>query len=331
MSDLLAGGRRRRRLRTRVGLIALILVPIGVAAAAVYLTVIRDDESRGGAVPLATGTPPGTPASRSRSPVLQADPVPDVRVSGVDAFRFAFRKPPRAALLFDVRTGEALWSRKARARLPIASLTKIMTAVLVTQRAAPGERVMITREALRYQGSGVGVLPKGRRVRFEALLNGLLILSGNDAAIALAVHVAGSQRRFVRLMNRTARRLGLRCTRFMDSHGLAPGNRSCARDLAVMTRLAMGNRRITRVARRRQVSIPFPIKGRRIFLSTHNPLFRSKYPGAIGLKTGFTDEAGRCFVGVARRGRRTLGVVLLDSPSPPKHAPALLDQGFRNG
>ena len=132
-------------------------------------------------------------------------------------------------------------------------------------------------------------------------------------------------------MNARARALGLGCTRFVSSHGLERGNRSCARDLAVLTRLAMANRRIARVARRRQVSFRFPIKGGRLFLSGHNPLIRAGYRGAIGLKTGYTNEAGRCFVGVARRRGRTLGVVLLNSPNPAKHAARLLNRGFRAG
>ena len=121
----------------------------------------------------------------------------------------------------------------------MASLTKIMTALVVTQETKPDERVRITKAALRYQGSGVGVLPKGKRVRLESLLNGLMLVSGNDAAIALAVHVSGTERKFVRLMNEKARLWGLRCTRFASSHGLEDGNRSCAADLAVLTRLAM--------------------------------------------------------------------------------------------
>jgi D-alanyl-D-alanine carboxypeptidase len=132
-------------------------------------------------------------------------------------------------------------------------------------------------------------------------------------------------------MKRRARRLGLRCTRFASAHGLEAGNRSCARDLAVMTRLAMKQPRIRRIARRRQVSFRFPIKGKRLFLSGHNPLIRTGYPGAIGLKTGFTSAAGRCFVGVARRRGRTLAVVLLNSANPARHAAKLLDLGFARG
>ena len=212
--------------------------------------------------------------------------------------------------------------------LPIASLTKIMTALVVVEETRPREPVRITQAALDYSGSGVGLLPKGRRVRLEALLNGMLIVSGNDAAIALAVHVAGNERRFVAMMNRRARAWGLDCTHFASSHGLESGNRSCARDLAVLTRLAMAEPRIRRIVRRRQVALRFPIKGGKLYLTGHNPLMRLGYPGTIGLKTGYTDAAGRCFVGVARRGGRRLGVVLLDSRDPAKHAPKLLDAGF---
>ena len=102
-------------------------------------------------------------------------------------------------------------------------------------------------------------------------------------------------------------------------------------DLAVMTRLAMRERRITSLTRRSQAAFRFPIKGRKLYLSGHNPLIRAGYPGAIGLKTGYTDAAGRCFVGVARRAGRTFGVVLLDSPDPGRQAARLLDLAFEFG
>ena len=323
MSSLLQGGRRKRRLGFRLGVAALLLAPFALGAA-LYFAVIREEE--------APDPPTAVEAAGSvRSPLLERPRAPKVRLAGVDAFRLRFAKPPRAGILVDTGTGEVLWRHRARTPFPMASLTKIMTALLVTERAAPDERVRIARSVLRYQGSGVGVLPRGRRVRLETLLNGLIIVSGNDAALALATHVSGSERSFVRLMNRRARALGLRCTRFASSHGLENGNRSCAHDLGVLARLAVRNRRIMRVARRRQVSLPFPIKGGRLFLSAHNPLFRARYPGALGLKTGYTQAAGRCFVGVARRQGRTLAVVLLGSANPQSHSPRLLDLGFRRG
>jgi serine-type D-Ala-D-Ala carboxypeptidase (penicillin-binding protein 5/6) len=302
---------RRSRPARLAAAVVVVLAPLAVGAAA-YLSF--GDGNRSAAAPapaVVLRSPPARPAPEEqpeRAQLVQAATVPDVRLAGIDAFHVRLRRPLR--------------------RLPIASLTKVMTALLAVEGGRPREAVRITGAALRYSGSGVGLLPRGRRVRFETLLNGLLIVSGNDAAIALAVHLAHTERRFVRRMNLRARRWGLGCTRFVSSHGLESGNRSCARDLAVLTRLAMTERRIRRIARRREASFRFPIKGKRLFLTGHNPLHRIGYRGAIGLKTGYTFDAGRCFIGVARRGGRTLGVVLLNSRDPSRHAPKLLDAAF---
>jgi D-alanyl-D-alanine carboxypeptidase (penicillin-binding protein 5/6) len=258
-----------------------------------------------------------------------SSPAP-IELLAVDAFDVEWRKPPRATLVFDVANGDSLYRRRATAELPIASLTKIMTALAVTAATEPDEVVRIPK-GLRYEGSAVGLLPLGRRVKLEPLLAGLLLVSGNDAASALAHHVSGSGRRFVALMNEHARLWNLDCTDFATPHGLSDGDRSCAVDLAVMTRLAMRQRRIVGLTRRAQASYRFPIKGRKLYLSGHNPLIRAGYRGAIGLKTGYTNAAGRCFVGVARRGGRTFGVVLLDSPDPGRQAARLLDLAFEFG
>jgi D-alanyl-D-alanine carboxypeptidase (penicillin-binding protein 5/6) len=337
------GRRRRRRRRSRLprvlATLALLIAPIGVAVAG-YFALASDESSRGSpALPLAVeappvprAEPPATPEPpREPAPRPAAERVPEVRLSGVDAFHFRLRRPLRAGLVFDLDSGEVLWRHRPLRVLPMASLTKIMTALMVVERTRPDEPVRITRAALDYTGSGVGLLPKGKRVRLETLMNGMLLVSGNDAAIALAVHLSGSERRFVRLMNRRARAWGLDCTRFASSHGLESGNRSCTRDLAVLARMAMSKPRIRRIVRRRQVDFRFPIKGGRLYLTGHNPLIRLRYPGAVGLKTGYTHEAGRCFVGVARRGGRRLGVVLLNSRDPSRHAPKLLDAAFAGG
>jgi len=308
--------------------VVLLLAPIAVAVA-IYLTFASDDAGGGAPrLPLAVHTPP---VPRDSPPEVARKPAPGIDLAGVDAFHVQLHKPPRAGLVFDLDSGEVLWRHDPLRVMPMASLTKIMTALVVVERTRPSDPVRITQAALDYTGSGIGLLPKGRRVRLEALLNGLLIVSGNDAAIALAVHVSGTERRFVRVMNQHARQWGLRCTHFASSHGLEPGNQSCARDLAVLTRLAMSKPRIRRVVRRRQAVLHFPIKGGKLYLYGHNPLMRLGYPGTIGLKTGYTDESGRCFVGVVRRGNRRLGVVLLDSRDPSKHAPKLLDAAFAAG
>ena len=277
----------------------LVFVPLAVVAIAVYASFIRDD---GYTQPLVRVVGPAPEAAHAAVPSSSAPSVPGVSLASVDAFYLRLNKPPRAGLVFDLDSGSALWRVHPERTVPIASLTKIMTALLVVERTRPNEPVRITPAALRYSGSGVGVLPKGRRVRLETL--------------------------FVREMNEQAREWGLDCTHFASSHGLEDGNRSCARDLAVLTRLAMQQPRIRRIVRREQVDFRFPIKGHRLWLSGHNPLQRLGYPGTLGLKTGYTDAAGRCFVGVVRRGGRTLGVVLLNSKDPAKHAPKLLDAAF---
>jgi len=215
--------------------------------------------------------------------------------------------------------------------MPMASLTKIMTALIVVDQTKPHEKIRVPRDALNYSGSGVGVLPKGKKVPVEGLLAGLLLPSGNDAAIALADHVSGSQGKFVRLMNRRARQLGLTCTHFSSPHGLEPRNRSCAADLAAMARMAMDQPRIARVVRNKQLAVKFPIKGGKLYVNSTNPLLHLRYRGTIGLKTGSTDEAGHCFVGVVRRGKRELGVVLLHSPDTGSQAKQLLDAAFKAG
>ena len=246
-----------------------------------------------------------------------------------DKVSIDFKKPPRSALLFDLDTGRVLYRREPTKVLPIASLTKMMTALVVVDRVPPKAKVLITKEALAYQGSGVGLLPKGKWIGVNTMLHGLLLPSGNDAAIALAQRAAKTVPRFVRLMNRTAESLGLVCTRFSSPSGFVDaGNHSCASDLAAIARAVLREPRLARVVARREAKLAFPIKGGKLWLYNNNPLLRQGYPGTTGVKTGYTDAAGRCLVATARRGPIKLGVVLLHSPDPGKQAMQLLDRGF---
>lgn len=241
---------------------------------------------------------------------------------------FQFQHPPRAGLLFDLDTGRVLWALNPTERRPIASLTKMMTALLVVRSQHASARVHITHRAVNTAGSKVGVLPVGKYVRLETLLYGLMLPSGNDAAVALSERVAGSVPRFVARMNAEARHLGLSCTHYVSPYGLEDANRSCAADLATLARLDLAQPRIARVARSASAVQPLPIKGGKVWLYNNNPLLRYGYPGALGLKTGETEAAGRCLVGAARRGNVRLGVVLLDSPELGRQAEALLNRGF---
>ena len=305
-----------------------------VAVAMVLALGCGTGDDAGRAPRAAAGPPLPQPLQIANGPVEAPDPGQAplrLRLAATeDTVRLRFKDMPRSGLLFDLDTGEVLWRRLPDRVLPIASLTKMMTALVVVDRARPSAKVRVTKEALAYRGSGVGVLPRGKRVKLETMLNGLLLPSGNDAAIALAQRVSGTVAGFVARMNERARDMGLGCTRFSSPDGFKnEGNHSCATDLAAMARAVLDERRLARIVRRRTAVLPFPIKGGRIHLSNNNPLLRTGYPGTIGVKTGFTNEAGRCLVAAATRRGRRLGVVLLHSPDPGRQARVLLDRGFR--
>ena len=289
------------------------------------------------------GEPAGAAAGASQPPRIDAPAEAPIASAGTaplplavrlhsgepDPVALRFKRPPRAGLLFDLDTGRVLWRRKPTRVLPIASLTKMMTALLATERLEPGDKVRISKRALAYKGTGIGLLKRGMRVRAETMLTALMMFSANDAAIALAERIAGDVPRFVAMMNRRARKLGLTCTRFSSPDGFRDsGNHSCATDLAALARANLAVPRIARLAVTRRTIVPFPGKSRRLWVYSHNPLLRMKYKGATGLKTGYTDAAGQCFVGTARRGGIGLGVVLLHASNPGKQAQQLLDRGF---
>ena len=244
--------------------------------------------------------------------------------------RLVLKQAPKAGLLFDVGTGRVLWELHPHRRLPIASLTKMMTALLVARRHRASERVRITRQAVNFSGSGVGVLPLGKRVKLGALLDGLLLVSGNDAAIALAQHDAGGQDAFVARMNRSSRRFGLRCSHFSSPSGIKDeGNWSCPLDLATLARMDLADPWLRHVLGTRRIRLPFPVKGGVLDLFNINPFIAEGLPGVTGVKTGLTNAAGRCYVITARRGGHELGVVLLNTPDPLNQVPRLLRAGAR--
>jgi D-alanyl-D-alanine carboxypeptidase len=327
-----AAADRRRRVRRRgaiAGLSALVIV---------LLLVLHGGGSHSG--PKAAGAPAGAARSAGaltartdpRSPSgLPLGPVP-LRLhfpTGPDPVNVRFALPPRSGLLVDLDSGAVLWQQDPSARLPIASLTKMMTALIVVQGASPHDTVRITPQALHYTGSGMGVLPGNRLVDLTTLLYGLMLPSGNDAAIALAQHMSGSLPHFVAAMNAKAAQLGLGCTRYSSPSGiLDQGNYSCALDLAELTAADLAEPLLARVVRTRSVALPLPIKGGKVFLYNNNPLVFAGYPGVIGMKTGYTTASGPCLVAAAQRGGVRLAVVLLHSPSTAVQAEKLLDAGF---
>ena len=325
---VLEGGTRRRR-GHRAPLLALAIVVL-VAAALLWL---MTSKASGPTIVHRAGVR-HAPAHASHEVAIEQAPVapptygtllapPSERVD------VRLKLPLTAGMLFDVRTGAVLWQREPDRALEIASLTKMMTALLVVAHSRPSDRVLITSAATHFSGSGVGLLPQGKRVPLLALLYGLLLPSGNDAAIALAQHVAGTQNRFVAMMNARARELGLRCTRFASTSGIVDqGNHSCAAELAFIAHLVLENPLLGRIVASQSAVVPFPIKGGKLYLYNNNPLLRVGYPGTDGVKTGFTDAAGHCLVAAARRGRAWLGVVLLHSADTLDQAQTLLNAGF---
>jgi len=324
--------RRRRRIAILAGLAALCLG----AAVAIALREGSSHHSTAGtravsgshgsaATHAAAVSPAGLPLAK---PALLLHGIDD---PAADPIQLSFKRPPRAGLLFNLQTGQVLWQRNAFKRVRIASLTKMMTALITVQSTKPGEEVLVTKAAVEAAGSKVGVLPLHKHVRVETMLYGLLLPSGNDAAIALAQHVSGSESAFVRMMNAEAARLGMGCTRYSSPSGYVDqGNYSCAADLAVLAHVDEGQHRIARVAHTLSAVMPFPIKGGKLYLYNNNPLLIYHYPGTTGLKTGFTDAAGRCLVATADRDGVKLGVVVLNSDAPGTQAKQLLDRGFEH-
>ena len=329
--------RRRRRRR----LVAFVIVVLAAVA------VLVDETGLAGGSSERTHTATHLPATKRSVHLARAAPAgarspsglplakPALALAGIskppqqDPVQVSFAHPPRAGLLFNLTTGQVLWAHNPLVRMPVASLTKLMTALLVVQSAPPDARVLITKQAIDMPGSKVGVLPLGRHVPLESLLYGLLLPSGNDAAVALAQHVAGSVGKFVKLMNLQAAKLGLGCTRYSSPSGYYnAGNYSCAADLAVLAHVDMAQPRIAKVVGTYEAILPFPIKGGKLYLYNNNPLLIYKYPGVTGMKTGQTEAAGRCVVATAERHGVRLGAIVLDSEDPGTQDRQLLDLGF---
>jgi serine-type D-Ala-D-Ala carboxypeptidase (penicillin-binding protein 5/6) len=311
---------------------------VRVRAAAALVAALIAAGCGGAGQPLPVQTPPARPKApqeqiqAANGPII-VGPGPSplaVKLAAPDLIRMPFHRPPRAGLLFDLDTGQVLWRRNPTRVLPIASLTKMMTALLVVAGEPPGALVRITKEARNAPGSRVGLLPKRKPVRVEPLLYGLLLPSGNDAAHALAQKVSGTSRAFIVAMNAKAQQLNLGCTHFTSVDGFVDaGNHSCAVDLAALARADLDQPRLARIVGARSAVLHFPIKGGKLYLFNNNPLLRTGYAGTIGVKTGFTDAAGHCLVAAVKRHGHRLGVVLLHSPDTNAQARKLLDRGFR--
>jgi D-alanyl-D-alanine carboxypeptidase (penicillin-binding protein 5/6) len=271
------------------------------------------------------------PTSAASAETVPAKPKPAAVRWGIDKAPAKHRVHPKlpgwpaAGILIDLNTGQIMWSYRADARRPIASLTKLMNALVVTQRPILDKTIRISPSAAYMGGSVVGSLAVGSRIKVRELLKGMLIVSGNDAASALAQGVGHGH--FVAAMNRKAKSMGLKCTRFETPTGLSEGDRSCARDLAFMGKAVVDNPDLRKIVRTSWTRMPTG-NGRTAGLWNRNPLMRSHFPGITGVKTGHTTPAGYGLVATAKRGNRRLLAVMLAEDERGRQMAALLNQGF---
>ena len=223
--------------------------------------------------------------------------------------------------MLDAVSGRSLYEKNANERSLIASTTKIMTALIVCEQCNVLDRMRIPKEAVGIEGSSM-YLQEGEILTLQELLYGLMLSSGNDAAVALAIYCGGTVEGFAELMNDKARNLGLHGTHFENPNGLdSPGHYSTAKDLAVLAAYAMDNPIFAKTVSTKNLKI-----GNR-YLTNHNKLLW-RVEGADGVKTGFTKAAGRILVSsAARQGRRIIAVTIDDGDDWNDHA-ALLETGF---
>ena len=229
-----------------------------------------------------------------------------------------------AAVVIDGNTGHVLLGSNADARLAPASLTKMMTALVAVDRAELSTSILATERSM-TEPVVIGLDP-GERIRLEDVLYGLLLPSGNDAALAIAETLGGgSIETFAAWMNERAAELGLRNTHFVNPHGLdAAGHYSSARDLGEIARALLGVPALARIVATDRYTVGTPLLY--LFLNS-NPLL-GFYAGADGVKTGYTDDAGRTFVGSATRNGQRIIAVVLNSPDIRTESARLLDVGF---
>lgn len=235
----------------------------------------------------------------------------------------------KAVALVNADTGEVLFTRNGNERLPMASTTKIMTAILLLENANLSEEITTTKQMVTVEGSSMGLL-EGDKVTYETLLYGMMLPSGNDAATTVAIALGGSLDGFSRMMNKKAAELGLDNTHFVTPSGLdSELHYSTALDMAKLAVYAMKNKKFKEVVSTKSIRVEYgnPPYSRSLF--GHNKLLEN-YEWANGIKTGYTSKSGRCLVSSASKdGLNLVAVTLGDSNTVASHK-KLLEYGFTN-
>lgn len=233
----------------------------------------------------------------------------------------------RGAALMEVGSYRLLWGKNSNQRLPMASTTKIMTAILAIESERLDEVVTVSQQACQVEPSSIWLVA-GERIKLEHLVYGLMLRSGNDAALAIAEYLGGSTSGFAELMNRKALELGLENTHFVNPHGLPhPEHYTSAHDLAKLTAYALQNQIFSQVVATKRISVPSEGQAEPRIWHNKNRLLTS-YLGADGVKTGWTRAAGSCLVASAERSGLRVVAVVLNSPDEFAETARLMDSAF---
>ena len=240
----------------------------------------------------------------------------------------------QSAVVLTADTGTVLFEKDGHTPRPVASTTKIMTALLALEAAQEqGDPLVdITQEMVAVEGSSMG-LQTGDSISLTGLAAGMLLASGNDAANAAALYLDGSMESFAARMNQRAAALGMEDTHFVTPSGLdgedaqGLGHLSTAYDMALLARAALEDQAFRQLCSSPSLAVEFAEPVKRVTYTNHNKLL-TQYPGCVGVKTGFTKEAGRCLVSAAERDGALLIAVTLNAPNDWQDHTALLDYGF---
>jgi len=232
-----------------------------------------------------------------------------------------------SAIVMDADTGKVFYTKNCSQIRSIASLTKVMTTILTLEAGDLDTQFQVDNKVIHIEGTSMG-LRENDIVTRRALCYGMMLPSGNDAANAAAISVAGRLPEFSSLMNRKARQIGMSDTLFQNPHGLdEKGHLSTARDMALLTAYALGNSDFREICKQESAQLKFGNPPYKRWLSNNNKMLFS-YENCIGVKTGFTDSARRCLISAAERNGRTLIVVTLNAPDDWSDHIKLLDYGF---
>jgi D-alanyl-D-alanine carboxypeptidase (penicillin-binding protein 5/6) len=270
----------------------------------------------------------GWAAAKQSRPAFQHSPGYTSETSPFRTFRRS-RVPAESILLKDLSSGQILYAFEADRRLSPASLTKIMSALVMLERGQLDDNVTVTREAAAARKMHLR-LRAGHVYRLEDLVKAMLITSANDACLAAAIHVGGSEEQFVELMNGKARALGLTHTHFSNACGFdSPTHYTTAEDLASLTELALQHPLFRSYVKEERAVLTAVNTNRSYLLRTTNRLL-GRIPGVEGVKTGFTSKAGRCLIAKVSQDGKELLLVLLHASSRWNTATHLIKYGLRN-